>query len=701
MPTNYTPTGALAVDGGASAFSVALPLVNDLELWRDANVNQQILKPIADRAALLNQKVSYYKTTFDLQVDPTGSVDVAAAMTAATAKEIFWLPGTYLFASDATVGDANTTHRICRGAILAVNNGVTVTLHGAVETKPGQTWTALTGTGTVVTPEQAIVDGRLHFTAAITADQISQAQVAGAGAAAGLALSVRAQPGQAQTGTNANNAGGDIQIRGGAAGTGGSGAAGAPGTVELFADTASMLKVETVSTALALLLGSTWSTFVLQPAQPPGLGTQNGGNFAISGQQGQDVLSGFNKNGGDLILSGGNAGTGGTGGTPGKVHVSSSNLVVDGTIASPSTLELILGSTPVVTATSSGMTIATAGPLTVDIEGSPALELDTSGSHFTETLIGGFDDRQWLDQNGVLALSFVLDGASATSLLFAEGAMAGITQSTRAGTGADAGSPLTILAQAGQQQTGGAANNNGGDIIIGAGAAGTGGSGAAGTGGSVTFSSGATPIAKLEISNAGFGPFPFINFGTLGGVRAQTIESIATSGDAYYIASGHVYLGTLVDPTAWAFVAGTMTANIAETSVTISQSDNVTNSATAAPWTIHAPNATGTGATGGALTLQSGTGTTAAGAVTVKAGSTTRMTANATGLGLYAATPVAQASRVGQLTDSTAGTPGTTLAAVTGTTYSTDIPTIRNWIASLAAKINALELAAHNLGATA
>jgi hypothetical protein len=44
----------------------------------------------------------------------------------------------------------------------------------------------------------------------------------------------------------------------------------------------------------------------------------------------------------------------------------------------------------------------------------------------------------------------------------------------------------------------------------------------------------------------------------------------------------------------------------------------------------------------------------------------------------------------GALTDSTAGTPGATLAAVVGTTYSTDIPTIRNWAASLAAKINAL-----------
>jgi hypothetical protein len=41
------------------------------------------------------------------------------------------------------------------------------------------------------------------------------------------------------------------------------------------------------------------------------------------------------------------------------------------------------------------------------------------------------------------------------------------------------------------------------------------------------------------------------------------------------------------------------------------------------------------------------------------------------------------------LTDSTAGTPGATLAALTGT-YASDVATIRNWGASLAAQVNAL-----------
>ena len=61
-------------------------------------------------------------------------------------------------------------------------------------------------------------------------------------------------------------------------------------------------------------------------------------------------------------------------------------------------------------------------------------------------------------------------------------------------------------------------------------------------------------------------------------------------------------------------------------------------------------------------------------------------------LSLFGGTLVTQPTRAGQLTDSTTGTPGTTLAAApSGTVYATDFPTIINWIASLAAKYNSLE----------
>ncbi len=75
-----------------------------------------------------------------------------------------------------------------------------------------------------------------------------------------------------------------------------------------------------------------------------------------------------------------------------------------------------------------------------------------------------------------------------------------------------------------------------------------------------------------------------------------------------------------------------------------------------------------------------------------------RLAWNITGLGLYTATPVAQASRVGQLTDSTTGTPATTLVDVGA------VPTqasCNNNFASLLTKLNAVELALHNLGVTA
>jgi hypothetical protein len=64
-------------------------------------------------------------------------------------------------------------------------------------------------------------------------------------------------------------------------------------------------------------------------------------------------------------------------------------------------------------------------------------------------------------------------------------------------------------------------------------------------------------------------------------------------------------------------------------------------------------------------------------------------------LGLYGATPVVQAARAGQLTDSTGGTVSSTLAAGITDTVA------KNAIASLAAKVNALETIIHNLGASA
>lgn len=65
-------------------------------------------------------------------------------------------------------------------------------------------------------------------------------------------------------------------------------------------------------------------------------------------------------------------------------------------------------------------------------------------------------------------------------------------------------------------------------------------------------------------------------------------------------------------------------------------------------------------------------------------------------VGFFNHTPISQPARVGQLTDSSTGTSGgATVAAVT------DVASAANAIATLAAKVNALELLPHNIGLTA
>lgn len=80
----------------------------------------------------------------------------------------------------------------------------------------------------------------------------------------------------------------------------------------------------------------------------------------------------------------------------------------------------------------------------------------------------------------------------------------------------------------------------------------------------------------------------------------------------------------------------TLTDNIffttAQTTPTIKQNDNTTNSATATSLTIQSANATGTTAVGGALNLTSGTGTSAAGSIVLATGATTKLTIASTGI---------------------------------------------------------------------
>jgi hypothetical protein len=202
------------------------------------------------------------------------------------------------------------------------------------------------------------------------------------------------------------------------------------------------------------------------------------------------------------------------------------------------------------------------------------------------------------DKSGITAANWTLAGTGTTSLMMGpQVTSVSIGQTQRTGTGANAGAPMSIIAQQGQQQSGANNNNNGASLTIGSGKPGTGGGGSAGLAGTLNLKAGNAVVFQAD------------------GLGFVTVSATST----------------------WAVnVAG--------------------------------PN---------------------------------KISANVTGLAFYANTPVAQAARVGQLTDSSAGTPGTTLSAIGGTTYSTDAPTLRNWIASVAAKLNAIETAIHNIGLTA
>jgi hypothetical protein len=68
---------------------------------------------------------------------------------------------------------------------------------------------------------------------------------------------------------------------------------------------------------------------------------------------------------------------------------------------------------------------------------------------------------------------------------------------------------------------------------------------------------------------------------------------------------------------------------------------------------------------------------------------------NANAIGLYQTTPTVQPARLGQITDSTGGSPGNTLSAQPSTYNQADL---NNAFSTIATYINALELMIHNLG---
>lgn len=185
-------------------------------------------------------------------------------------------------------------------------------------------------------------------------------------------------------------------------------------------------------------------------------------------------------------------------------------------------------------------------------------------------------------------------------------------------------------------------------------------------------------------------------------VNSQKITGLATgtaNGDAVNVAQ---VAAAYVPFVATGLTAGGGTVNLSDTSsIYGARSGGTTATAPLIRWasddlTI----GSGDASTVDNLVMEARLAVNVAGYITITKGST-GMSLGGAGLkvGLYDATPIVQASRVGQLTDSTGGSATTTLGAGIVDTVAKDA------IASLAAKVNALEArlsaAAGGIGVTA
>jgi hypothetical protein len=225
----------------------------------------------------------------------------------------------------------------------------------------------------------------------------------------------------------------------------------------------------------------------LKQAKKTGTGISPSANFSVLAQDGRNVASGTNNTGGSVVLGAGLVGTGGTGGTgaDGKISLRSgaSDILLD-IQKDPAGSNAVLGT---VGSSRAGLGLLATGSnqriyLRAGQNGDIALESDTikirdrSASERALLSVGSAFDLQ-------------VDASCST---------VSIGQTTRSGNGANAGSPIKLTAQDGQNVAAGT-NNSGGNIELVAGAKGAGGSG--GANGSVILSSGSGVRLRAEESH--------------------------------------------------------------------------------------------------------------------------------------------------------------------------------------------------------
>jgi hypothetical protein len=238
----------------------------------------------------------------------------------------------------------------------------------------------------------------LQAASTVTAFNVTQSAPVGTGTAIGAALTIQAQAGQAQTGANNNNKGGNVVIASGSPGTGGSGSTAIPGDIVfngggvqfgyfrygtdnsvtftsalayymqqmtgsgfmifraltggMYFDAPSLtLRDGSATTTMSVSLASSGpvvfaaaanvTQYQFSQTQKAGTGASAGAPIVFQAQAGQNQTGGANNNnGGSVSIAGGAAGTGGSGtaGVAGSVNIM--NGAATTAVFSPTTFTL-------------------------------------------------------------------------------------------------------------------------------------------------------------------------------------------------------------------------------------------------------------------------------------------------------------------------------------------------------------------------
>jgi hypothetical protein len=499
------------------------------------------------------------------------------------------------------------------------------------------------------------------------------------GANAGFNMMLQAQAGQNVT-AGTNNNGGGLTLASGPAGTGGTGGVAGQVSINIGSTPSGIfnsIDFEADGYAEWFAAGSTIVNPRLYQITQSGTGANNGFNFKINAQAGQQQSGANNNNsGGNLAFASGVPGTGGSGtaGTPGQIEflwgstleltltdgsLQWSNLTTTNPIFSQADTNVnsATGQTTTLRAQNATGTTTNGGPLTLSsgsgttAHGNVNIQTGSGTRVLVTTSFTAFNDSTAAE-----ALRITPVSTGTTQITYATGVTsAQINQTATSGT---TGAPMSVQAQAGASGTGGALS------VIAGNATTTGGalnlaSGSGATNGVINFQPGGT----TQILITSTGQFiqwvstmanPTLNQATTGGASGTTLtvqaQNAATTGGNLALTSGtgatagNVNLQTgaatrvSVNPTFTSFLdtaealritpvsAGTTQITFASTDTAAQINQTTTGGATGANMTMHAQNAA---TTGGNAIITSGTGATA-GNVQLQTGAVDRVVVHPT-----------------------------------------------------------------------